>query len=344
MPVQYRGVIEEHRATREHAGLFDVSHMGEFSIRGQDAAALLDRVVPSRISTLPIGKVIYTVMTLPNGAIVDDLLIYRMGDAEFMAVVNASNRAKDWQWLMTQARGYTVQLEDRSDVTALIAIQGPAAREITARIASGFDPFKVKYYHWSRGALAGRPVFASRTGYTGEIGFEIFLDNQDAPAVWDALLAAGRADGLVPCGLAARDTLRLEAGLPLYGNDIDDTTSVLSAMLEFTIDWSKDEFIGKPALVAERESGSARKRIGFVLRAAGVPRQHNPVLHRELAVGEVTSGTFAPSFGAGLGMAYVDAAVATPGTALAIDVRGRQIPAEIVPLPFYRRSAGKERA
>lgn len=337
MPVQYSSVIEEHIATRTAAGLFDVSHMGEFVFDGPQAATLLELVTPSRIAPLPVGKVIYTVLTTPQGTIVDDLLVYRLGPNRFMAVVNASNRGKDMAWLQMHAKGLAVALDDVSDQTALIAIQGPEARSICRAIATGFDPMQVKYYWLATGELAGVPVQASRTGYTGEMGFEIFVPALESGRVWDALMAAGRDAGLRACGLAARDTLRLEAGLPLYGNDIDETTTVLEAKLDFTIDWEKPAFVGREALLAERDRGTRRSRVGFELQQAGVPRQHNEVWKDGQQVGIVTSGSFSPTFEKGIGMAYVSTEQASVGNALEIDVRGRRMRAAIVPLPFYKR-------
>ncbi len=337
MPVQYSSVLEEHRATRTAAGLFDVSHMGEFEIRGTDAGRFLDHVVPTKASTLPIGKVVYSVLTTERGTIVDDLLIYRMGDEHYMTVVNASNRAKDLAWMQEHMAGFDAAIEDVSDATALIALQGPKARAIMSRLTSGVDSMAVKYYHWTRGLVAGRPMMASRTGYTGEMGFEIFLANADAPHVWDALMKEGANDGIRACGLAARDTLRLEAGLPLYGNDIDGTTTVLEAALDFTIDWNKASFVGKTALQSEQASGPSRRRVGFRIDGAGIPRQHNAVLVGGDPVGEVTSGSFSPTFEVGLGMAYVPRGHAAEDTKIEIDVRGRRLPGSLVPLPFYRR-------
>lgn len=337
MPVQYSSVLEEHRATRSAAGLFDVSHMGEFEVRGPEAGRFLDHVVPSRASTLPIGKVVYSVLTTERGTIVDDLLIYRMAEDHFMTVVNASNRAKDFAWMQDNISGFDASLGDVSDATALIALQGPKAREIMARLATGVDAMAVKYYHWARGLVAGRPMMASRTGYTGEMGFEIFLSNSDAPHVWTELMSEGAPFGIRACGLAARDTLRLEAGLPLYGNDIDDTTTVLEAALDFTIDWSKESFVGRAALEREQESGPLRRRVGFRIEGVGIPRQHNAVMVDGSPVGEVTSGSFSPTLELGLGMAYVPRARAVDGARVEIDVRGRRLPGALVPLPFYRR-------
>ncbi len=341
MPVQYAGVIEEHRAVRSSAGLFDVSHMGEFEVRGKGAAAFLDAIVPTRVSALPPLKAAYTGLLTERGTFVDDILVYRLADEHFLVVVNASNVAKDWAWFERHARGHDVALENASDRTALIAVQGPKSIGIVARLAEGFDAHAVKYYQLARGTVAGRPVIAARTGYTGEVGYELFSAPGDAGAIWDALLEAGAADGARPAGLAARDTLRLEAAMPLYGNDIDDETTLLEAGLEWVVDWTKEDFVGRAALAAQKEAGLGRQRVGFELQAKGIAHHGNPVLVNGAPSGIVCSGTFAPHLEKAIGMAYVPAASAAPGTAIEIDVRGRVLPAVVVPLPFYRRPKQK---
>lgn len=341
MPLQYRGVIEEHRAVRTAAGVFDVSHMGEFDVRGPGAAAYLDRLTPTRISALPPGKAHYTGLLTPAGTFVDDILVYRRADEHFLVVVNAANLAKDWAWFEAEKPASGVVLRNASDETALLAVQGPKALDLVARLAEGFDPLAVKYYHLTDGIVAGRKVVAARTGYTGEVGFELFVDNGDAGPLWDALLESGAADGVLPAGLAARDTLRLEAAMPLYGNDIDDTTTVLEAGLEWVVDFTKDDFNGRAALLQQKERGVPRLRVGFELREKGIARHGNPVLLDGNAVGTVTSGTWAPFLERAIGMAYLPTERALPGTPLEIDVRGRRLPAEVVPLPFYKRPKKK---
>ncbi|MBP7148453.1 MAG: glycine cleavage system aminomethyltransferase GcvT [Acidobacteria bacterium] len=344
MPVRYSGDIEEHLAVRRAAGLFDVSHMGEVDIRGPGAAAYVDYVTPSRISALPIGKVAYSGLTTEAGTFVDDILAYHLGDAHFMFVVNASNRDKDVAWLLEHARRFDVRVRDVSDETALIAIQGPLAREIVAGVAEGFNGLEVPYYNVVSGKVAGKPAMASRTGYTGELGYEILLANADAVHVWNALLDAGRGRGVMPAGLGARDTLRLEAALPLYGNDIDDTTTVLEAALDFIVDWSKESFIGREALARQRETGPARLRCGFELEGRGIPRHGQPVLVAGKEVGVATSGGWAPFLQKGIGMAYLPAGMAQPDTAIEVDVRGRRLPGKVVALPFYKRPKGRKSA
>ena len=337
MPVRYSSVIEEHRAVRTAAGLFDVSHMGEFLVEGPEASRFVDHVCPSRLSALETGRAMYTALTTEQGAFVDDVLGYRLGETRFLLVVNAANRAKDLAWLTDHLEGWDVTIEDESAQTALIALQGPLSREILSRVARGFDPRSVRRFRFADGEIAGLAVRAARTGYTGEIGFEIFCPAEKAGVVWDALLDAGRGDGLLPAGLGARDTLRLEAALPLYGQDIDETTSVLEADLEFIIDWSKDEFIGLGALRAEKSRGVSRRRCGFELDGPGIARHGHRILDGDTPVSEVTSGSFAPTLEKAIGMAYLPVGLAESGRKIVVDVRGRRVPAHVVPLPFYRR-------
>ncbi len=344
MPVQYTGLIDEHSAVRQAAGLFDVSHMGEFHLRGPAAGAFLDHVTPSRMSALPVGKALYSCLTTERGTFVDDILAYRLGEEHTLVVVNASNKDKDLAWLREHVGRFDVALDDETDQTALLALQGPKARRILAGLAEGFEGMSVKYYRVVEGTIAGKPAICSRTGYTGELGWEIFLAPEDAPAVWDALLEAGAEDGIKPAGLGARDSLRLEASLPLYGNDIDEEVNVLEAGLEFTIDWEKDAFIGKDALVAAKEQGVARRRVGFEIVGRGIARHGHPV-HAEGgdALGVVGSGTFSPTLQKAIGMAIVPTAQAEVGTRLEVDVRGRRLPAVVTAMPFYRRPKTKKK-
>ncbi len=341
MPVQYNGIIEEHTAVRTAAGLFDVSHMGEFEVKGANAAAFLDHITPTRISTLADMKAAYTGLLTERGTFVDDILVYRLAAEHFLVVVNASNTAKDWDWFVGRAKPFGVQLANRTDDYALLALQGPLSIGIVAGLAEGFDATAIKYYHLAHGKVAGRTVIAARTGYTGELGYELFCSPADAPALWDALLEKGRGAGVIPAGLGARDTLRLEAAMPLYGNDIDDTTTVLEAGLEWVVDWDKPQFVGRAALAAEKEQGSSRVRGGFEVKDKGIARHGNGVVIGGRAAGEVTSGTWSPTLGKAIGMAYFPANGAAVGTPFEVDVRGRRLPAEIVPLPFYKRPKKK---
>ncbi len=337
MPVQYTGVIEEHRAVRTAAGLFDVSHMGEFEIRGRDAAAFLDHITPSRISALDEMRAAYSGLMTPDGAFVDDILVYRLAADRFLMVVNAANTAKDWEWVVSSKGRYDVTLENQSAATALIACQGPLSLELVAGLAEGFEALGLKYYHATRGKVAGRPTLAARTGYTGEVGYELFLTPEDAGPVWDALMEAGARRGLRAAGLGARDTLRLEAAMPLYGNDIDETTSVLEAGLEWIIDWTKESFVGRAPLLVQKERGPARRRVGFELREKGIARHGAPILLGGASCGAVTSGTWSPTLEKAIGMAYLPSDRCATGTEFEIDVRGRRLPAVVVNLPFYRR-------
>lgn len=337
MPVSYAGIIEEHRAVRTRVGLFDVSHMGEFIVSGPGAAGLVQKVTTNDVSRIAKGRVQYSAMCLPSGGIVDDLLVYHMGDA-FMLVVNASNMAKDLAWIREAAAGTAVEVRDRSDATSLLAVQGPRSHQVLAALA-GRDLSAMPYYSWTEATLRGVPAIVSRTGYTGEAGYEIYFDSSPEPArtLWEAIMEAGREHGIQPAGLGARDTLRLEMGYCLYGNDIGETTNAIEAGLGWITKFDKGEFIGRGALLAVKEAGPARRLCGFVLdEPRAVPRQHYPVLAGGKEVGEVTSGTLSPTLDRGIGMGYVPAALSAPGTAVAVSIRGRTAPAATVRLPFVK--------
>ncbi len=337
MPVQYKGLIDEHRAVRAAAGLFDCSHMGEFAIGGPGALAFVQGFTPNDVSKLALGRIHYSALLTREGTFIDDLLVYRMGEEEFMLVVNASNIDGDYAWIAALPRPAGVTLENRSDDFALIALQGPRASAILQPLtATPLAP--IKYYGLAHGEVDGRKAIISRTGYTGEDGFEIFVDPQDALGLWRALLAAGEPDGLVPAGLGARDTLRLEAGMALYGHEIDRTTTPWDARLDWTVKLEKGDFVGRDALVAARARGESRHLVGFEVESRGIARQGCAVLRDGQRIGEVTSGTWSPTFEKALGMAYVPVAMATVGTALEIDVRGKALAARVVSLPFYKRS------
>ena len=350
MPVQYQGVIEEHRAVRTAAGLFDVSHMGELRVVGPDAEAFLQYLTPNDVAKLDEGRAHYSALLTESGTYLDDLLVYRIAAEEFLVVVNAANTESDFHWTADRAReareeGRAVEVEDVSERYALLALQGPLAVEILRPLAAvaqarRSDPAEldaVGYYRFARGEVAGAPAILSRTGYTGEDGFELYLDPEDAPRVWDRLLEAGRDRGLVPAGLGARDTLRLEAGMALYGHEIDAGTTPWEADLGWTVKPDKGDFIGRRALLAQKAAGVERWLVGFEVRGRGIAREGHPVLHDGREVGRVTSGTWSPTFEKALGMARVPAALAEPGTAVEIEVRGRRLPAEVVKLPFYQR-------
>jgi aminomethyltransferase len=338
MPVQYSSILDEHNAVRQRAGLFDVSHMGEFHVEGPGALELLQGWVPNNVARLVSGQALYTQICRPDGGTLDDLIIYRLGEDAFMVVVNAGTIEKDWAWLgayAAQRAGFT--LDNVSDETGLLALQGPVATAILQPLTQ--TPLDtIKFYHCARGAVAGIPAIISRTGYTGEDGFELYAAAADTPRLWRAMLQAGAPHGLLPAGLGARDTLRLEAGYCLYGHELTEETTPLEAGLGWTVKLDKGaDFVGRDALVREKQEGLRRKLVGIELRERGVPRASYPILRDGQRIGELTSGTHAPTLNRPIGMGYVAPEHATPGTDIAIEIRGKPIAAAIVTLPFYRR-------
>lgn len=334
MPVQYpTGITGEHRAVRTAAGLFDVSHMGEFEVRGPDALALVQRVTVNDASRVEVGQAQYSAMVDDEGGIIDDLIVYRFED-RWLLVVNASNRAKDWAWISDHRGDLEVELVDRSDEIALLALQGPAAREILAA-TTDVDLDEVGYYRFVEGGVAGVKCVVSATGYTGEDGFELYLPAEGAVAVWRALLEAGAGAGLIPAGLGARDSLRLEMGYALYGNDLDAEHTPLEAGLGWITKLGKDAFVGRDALAAQKEEGVTRKLVGLLLQERGFPRPGYPILADGQPVGVVTSGTMSPSLGKGIAMGYVSIDRAAPGSEVAIEIRGKGVAAEVRRPPFY---------
>jgi aminomethyltransferase len=338
MPVEYSGVTNEHLAVRTRAGIFDVSHMGEIEIAGKDALAALQLISSNDAGRLQVGQAHYAALTTPDGTFVDDMLVYRLAPSHFLLVVNASNIEKDYSWIAAQiATVGQAAAVDASSRYALIAVQGPAALEVLQPLTE-IDLRSMKYYWFSHGEVAGARATVSRTGYTGEDGFEIFVPPNVADRVWQAVLEAGRPADVVPCGLAARDTLRLEAAMRLYGNDIDETTSVLEADLNWIVGWNKPSFIGHERLREQRASGVARKLVGFEMIDRGIARHGHRVIRGGDAVGVVTSGTQTPFLKKAIGMAYLPIDMTAPGTPFMIDIRGRDGRAQVVPLPFYKRS------
>jgi glycine cleavage system T protein (aminomethyltransferase) len=332
MPIQYEGIVAEHRAVRSRAGLFDLSHMGEFFFtRGADAA--LDRLVSSDIAGLAVGQARYGLLTNERGTIVDDVIVYRISEAEYMMVVNAANIAKDRAHVLAHM-GDDVAFDDRSFATALVAIQGPRAAEILATRTDA-DVRSLPSFGVTRGRVDGVWATLARTGYTGEDGFEVFVANADASKVWDALLAAGRDAGIKPIGLGARDTLRLEARFSLYGNDIDETTDPIEAGLGWTCKLDK-EFTGSDVIAAKKAKGPKRKIAGLVVEG-GVARHGHEVTQDGEVVGRVTSGTYGPTVEKSIALAYVPTPLSKVGTALAVRIRGKDVPATVVKTPFYRR-------
>jgi len=339
MPVSYAtGILDEHQATRTAVGVFDVSHMGEVHFRGERAAEAVQRLVTNNVGALSDGRAMYTVACRPSGGIVDDLIVYRVAADHFLIVVNASNVAKDFGWFVENVGG-VCEVRDASDETALIAFQGPKAQAalapLTAAPLAALRPF-----HFLKDvSVAGRPAWIARTGYTGEDGFEIFSASADAPALWSALLEAAERVGGKPVGLGARDTLRLEARLSLYGNDLDEQTTPLEAGLGWVVKLDAGDFIGREALLRQREQGVPRKLCGFAMIGRGIPR-HGYAIHADAdgpAVGVVTSGSVGPTVGKNIGLGYVPPALDQPGRRLFIDCRGKRIDAEVVKGPFYRR-------
>ncbi|MDL2327553.1 glycine cleavage system aminomethyltransferase GcvT [Ruminococcaceae bacterium OttesenSCG-928-A11] len=334
LPVQYAGVIDEHMAVRQKAGLFDVSHMGEVTLAGPDALANLNNLFTNDFTSLPIGKVRYSTLCNAAGGVVDDVLVYRTGETAYLLVVNAANRHKDVDWMRAHLFG-DAKMEDVSDSYAQLALQGPAARAILEKLAAP-ESIPEKYYSFVENAeVAGVKCLVSQTGYTGEHGYELYCAAADGPKLWDALLAAGKDEGLVPAGLGARDTLRLEAAMPLYGHEMDDTITPLETGLGFCVKMDKPDFIGKAALV--EKGAPAITRVGLKMTGRGIAREHCPVYAGEEKIGETTSGTHLPFLNGAYAMALVDKAHSAVGTALEVEVRGRRIAAEVVPLPFYKR-------
>lgn len=338
MPVQYpSGITAEHRAVREAAGLFDVSHMGEFIVRGPQALDLVQRITVNDASHAEVGQAQYSAMCLETGGIVDDLLVYRYAD-RYMLVVNASNLEKDWAWVNSHAAGLDVELENVSGATALLALQGPAARGILAPLVDvGLDG--VTYYRFAEGKVAGVPATIAGTGYTGEDGFELYVASADAVGVWRTLLQEGKGAGLVPVGLGARDSLRLEMGYALYGNELDAEHTPLEAGLAWITKLDKGHFVGRDALLAQKKEGIRRRLVGLVLGERAFPRHGYGILADGEPVGVVTSGTVSPSLGIGIAMGYVPAQRAAPGTKLQVDARGRALDAVVRRPPFYTQGS-----
>jgi aminomethyltransferase len=336
MPVQYSGVMDEHHAVRRHAGLFDVSHMGEVRVQGPGAEAYLQGLTPNDVTKLLPGRAHYSALLDERGTYLDDILVYRLAADEFLVVVNASNVDPDFAWMARHRHGDCV-VENVSSHYALLALQGPQAAAILQRLTQT-DLAAIKYYRFEIGKVGERRAILSRTGYTGEDGFELYLDPQEAPAIWNLLLETGAADGLVPAGLGARDTLRLEAAMALYGHEIDAQTTPFEAGLEWAVKLDKGDFIGRDALLAQRAGGVPRQLVGYEVTGRGIARQGHEVLAADRPVGRVTSGTYSPTFEKALGMAMVERGALAVGDACEVDVRGKRVAAVVVPLPFYKRA------
>ena len=336
MPVQYAGVLEEHQAVRERAGMFDVSHMGEVTVRGRGALDFLQKITCNDVSRLSPGRAHYTALTTPQGTFVDDLLVYRLGEDDFFLVVNAANTPKDFAWIEEHARGVDADVRNVSPDWGQIAVQGPLAVRIVAPLVEG-DIAGLRYYAFTQARVEGAPCIVSRTGYTGEDGFEIYCPAADAPRIWNALMRGGGPLGLAPVGLGARDTLRLEAKMALYGNDIDDTTTPWEADLGWIVKMKKGDFSGRAALEAQRAAGIPRKLVGFEVKGRGIARHGFPAVRDGRVVGHVTSGCFSPVFKKNIGLAYLPMDLQEPGLRFEVEIRGRREPAVVVPTPFYKR-------
>lgn len=336
LPVQYRGIIEEHEAVRKRAGLFDVSHMGVFWMQGSDVLANLQRLVTNDLSKASDNQAIYSPMCREDGGVLDDLLLYRIKEDIWQLVVNAVNTQKDKNWIQSHLRGQAT-LSDITDETAQVAIQGPRAEAILQRLTTT-DLGKIRFYRFMTDVyIADVPVLISRTGYTGEDGFELYFNAKDAPMLWERILDEGYPDGLTPAGLGARDTLRFEAALPLYGQELSEEITPLEAGLERFVKFEKYEFISREALLKQKEKGPERMRIGLEMEGRGVPRPHYVVQREGCSVGFVTSGTFAPTLKKNLAMALVNRKWTDLGCRLGVEIRNRLVPARVVALPFYKR-------
>jgi glycine cleavage system T protein (aminomethyltransferase) len=340
MPVQYpAGTIAEHLRTRTHAGLFDVSHMGEIEVTGPEAIQFINRLTSNDASKLIDGQAQYSALTTPEGTVIDDLLVYRFGPERFMLVVNAGTTDKDWDWINSHRGSESVDLKNVSSDYCQLALQGPDALTILQGLTDSALP-EIKYYHFTEGQVDGVAAIVSRTGYTGEDGFEVYAAADKAEQIWNKILEAGSfgsGEGVLPCGLAARNTLRLEAGMALYGHEIDETTTLLEANLGWICKLNKGDFIGRDVLAKQKEEGVTRRLVGFEMTDRGIARDGQDVLVDGLRAGKVTSGSPAPYLKKNIGMAYVPTALAKEGQEIQIDVRGKLTGAQIVKTPFYER-------
>ncbi len=341
MPISYKGIIDEHKAVRNSVGIFDVSHMGEFLVKGKDALAFLQKLTSNDVSALQPGSIQYSCLPNKSGGIVDDLLVYRLdneadGSNSYLLVVNAGNMSKDWDWIYSQKSGDLI-LEDISNQTALLAIQGPNATATLQKLTD-VNLSEIPYYHFKIGNVAGFDnAIISATGYTGSGGFEVYMPNEQIETLWDKLFAAGEEFGIMPAGLGARDTLRLEMGFCLYGNDIDETTSPMEAGLGWITKLKKGDFNSSDIFKSQKETGVSKRLIGFKLNDRRVPRHDYRILNEEgNQIGRVTSGTMSPSLEYPIGMGYVEAAYAKPGTTIQIEINNKLFAAEIVKIPFVQ--------
>ena len=337
MPVLYTGINEEHETVRSKVGVFDVSHMGEFILKGSDALDLIQRVTSNDASKLADNQIHYSGLMLPNGCFVDDILVHRFGPEHYFLCVNASNSDKDFDWIKSNSAGFDAEVTNLSDQYSQLAIQGPRALEVMQPLID-VDLSAIKYYWFTTGHVDGVPAIIARTGYTGEDGIEIYFDPAESDRLWNKIVEAGQPQSLIPCGLAARNTLRLEAKMALYGHEIDDTITVLEADLGWICKLGKGDFIGRDRLVEQKETGLTRKLVGFEVTDKGIARDGYAAFIGGEQVGHVTSGSPAPFLKKNIGLAYLPIEHNSVGTKFEIDVRGRRLAAEVVPTPFYKRS------
>jgi len=337
MPIQYSGTIDEHRAVRKAAGLFDVSHMGEIELRGPQALELVQHVTTNDASKLVDGQAQYSGLTYPAGTFVDDILVHRLASDHYLLCVNAANTEKDFHWISSHAGGRDTEITNSSARYTQLALQGPQALSILQQMTEA-DLASIKYYWFVLSAVDGVPAIIARTGYTGEDGFEVYFDPSESVRVWNRIIELGSGAGVLPCGLAARNTLRLEATMALYGNDIDDSTTVLEADLARIVKPTKGDFIGRDSLLRQKEEGVKRKLTGFEMVGRGIARDHYPVWIDGVPAGTVTSGSPAPYLQKNIGLTYLPIESTALGTTFDVEIRGKRIEARVVPTPFYRRA------
>jgi aminomethyltransferase len=336
MPVEYSGIIDEHMAVRTKAGLFDVSHMGEVLVSGKQALDFIQHLTPNNASRLAPNKAQYTALTTPEGTFIDDMLVYCLDEEKYLCVVNAANSDKDYEWICSHMSGFDVSVENQSDSYTQLALQGREAVSILQPL-TGINLEEMKTFRAARGSVAGVGALVSRTGYTGEDGFEIYTQSENPVKIWDALMEEGQTCGILPIGLGARDTLRLEATLMLYGNDIDETTTVLEAGLSWLVKFKKGDFLGREALLKQREEGLQRKIVGFEVLGRGIARPHYPVFVGGERVAEVNSGSYSPYLKKSIGLTYLPIEHTEEGKEFEVEIRGNLVKARVIPLPFYKR-------
>ncbi|MBT4864981.1 MAG: glycine cleavage system aminomethyltransferase GcvT [Planctomycetaceae bacterium] len=336
MPIQYSTITEEHHAVRRAAGLFDIAHMGRIEFTGVEAAAFLDSIVTNNVAAIEVGQIRYALVTNEAGGILDDVLVYRLDDS-YLLVVNASNRLKILDWIEQHRGGFDVTVEDRTTEKFMFALQGPRAIEILNPLIEDCDIAEIGYYRSAVVNFGGEPGLLSRTGYTGEDGFEIICATTSGAALWNQVIEAGANHGLLPAGLGCRDTLRLEAAMPLYGHELDETTDPYTAGLAFGVKLDAADFIGKPAVAEKKAEANRKRRVGLQLEGRRIAREGAIVFSGEQEIGQVTSGTFSPTLETSIAMAYVSANHAAAGTTVEIDIRGKRHAATVAKLPFYKR-------